>query len=41
MATMRANHFDTEVAERYDDPDDPMFSPAVLGPTVDFLADPA
>lgn len=26
-------------AARYDDPDDPMFSAAVLGPTVDFLAD--
>lgn len=38
MAGMRENHFDTEVAERYDDPNDPMFSPEVLGPTVDLLA---
>jgi SAM-dependent methyltransferase len=32
------NYFDGVVAATYDDPDDPMFSPAVLGPTVDFLA---
>ncbi|MEP9361490.1 methyltransferase domain-containing protein [Nocardioides sp. CN2-186] len=36
---MRENFFDTDVAERYDDPEDPMFSPEVLGPTVDFLVD--
>jgi SAM-dependent methyltransferase len=39
MAGMRENYFDTDVAEQYDDPDDPMFSPQVLGPTVDLLAD--
>jgi hypothetical protein len=33
------NYFDGDVAERYDDPDDVMFSPEVLGPTVDLLAD--
>ena len=33
------NYFDRDVAERYDDLDDPMFSPEVLGPTVDLLAD--
>jgi SAM-dependent methyltransferase len=30
-------HFDRSVAERYDDPSDEMFSPAVIDPTVDFL----
>lgn len=39
MAAMRANYFDTGVAEHYDDPDDVMFSPEVLGPTVDLLAE--
>lgn len=33
------NYFDRDVAERYDDLDDPMFSPEVLGPTVDLLAE--
>lgn len=32
------NFFDTDVAEQYDDPEDEMFSPQVLGPTVDLLA---
>lgn len=36
---MRENFFDVGVAEHYDDPDDVMFSPAVLGPTVDLLAE--
>lgn len=36
---MRENFFPSEVAARYDDPDDEMFSPAVLGPTVDLLAE--
>jgi SAM-dependent methyltransferase len=31
--------WDAETARRYDDPADEMFSPEVLGPTVDFLAD--
>jgi SAM-dependent methyltransferase len=31
-------YFDEAVAARYDDPDDDMFAPEVLGPTVDFLA---
>lgn len=35
---MRSQYWTTEQAETYDDPDDPMFSPEVLGPTVDFLA---
>ena len=39
MAAMRENYFDTGVAEHYDDPDDVMFSPEVLGPTVDLLAE--
>jgi SAM-dependent methyltransferase len=39
MAAMRENYFDTGVAEHYDDPDDVMFSPEVLGPTVDVLAE--
>ena len=39
MATMRENYFDTDVAEQYDDPADAMFSPEVLGPTVDLLAE--
>ncbi|HSN43159.1 MAG TPA: class I SAM-dependent methyltransferase [Propionibacteriaceae bacterium] len=30
--------WDAEAARRYDDPANPMFSPEVLGPTVDFLA---
>lgn len=33
------NYFDGPVAAVYDDPDDAMFSPAVLGPTVDLLVD--
>lgn len=33
------DHFGPDVAEVYDDPDAPMFSPDVLGPTVDVLAD--
>ncbi len=36
---MRENHFDTEVAERYDEDSAGMFAPEVLGPTVDVLAD--
>ncbi|MBA2956590.1 methyltransferase domain-containing protein [Nocardioides sp. MAH-18] len=36
---MRENFFDVGVAEHYDDPDDEMFSPEVLGPTVDLLAE--
>lgn len=39
MAAMRENYFDTAVAERYDDPDDVMFSRDVLEPTVDLLAE--
>jgi SAM-dependent methyltransferase len=39
MAAMRENYFDTGVAEHYDDPGDVMFSPEVLGPTVDLLAE--
>lgn len=31
--------WDADAARRYDDPTSPMFSPVVLGPTVDFLAD--
>lgn len=34
----RANHFDTEVAERYDTDDSAMFAPEVVESTVDFLA---
>lgn len=30
--------WDAETARRYDDPSSPMFSPEVVGPTVDFLA---
>lgn len=30
--------WDADTARRYDDPSSPMFSPEVLGPTVDFLA---
>ncbi|MBZ5736612.1 class I SAM-dependent DNA methyltransferase [Nocardioides mangrovi] len=36
---MRENHFDTEVAERYDAGSPEMFAPEVLGPTVDLLAE--
>ncbi len=36
---MRENHFDAEVAERYDEGSAEMFAPAVLGPTVDLLAE--
>ncbi|HYF73668.1 MAG TPA: class I SAM-dependent methyltransferase [Nocardioides sp.] len=36
---MLPNYFDTDVAEQYDDPADEMFSPEVLGPTVELLAD--
>lgn len=39
MATMRPNHFDTPVAERYDEDSAEMFAPEVLGPTVDVLVD--
>lgn len=39
MAVMRVNYFDTDVAEQYDDPEDEMFSPEVLGPTVDLLTE--
>ncbi len=31
--------WDADAAQRYDDPSSPMFSPEVLDPTVDFLAD--
>lgn len=37
--TNNPDYFGPGVAERYDDPEDPMFSPEVLGPTVDMLAD--
>jgi SAM-dependent methyltransferase len=33
------NHFDGEVAARYDETSGPMFDPAVLGPTVDVLTE--
>ena len=36
---MRENHFDTEVAESYDEDSADMFAPEVLGPTVDLLAE--
>lgn len=36
---MPANHFDEDVAARYDEHSAYMFDPAVLGPTVDLLAD--
>lgn len=39
MARMRPNHFDTEVAERYDEVSAEMFAPEVLGPTVALLAE--
>jgi SAM-dependent methyltransferase len=39
MAGMLPNYFDGDVAKRYDDPDDVMFSPEVVGPTVDLLVD--
>lgn len=35
----RSQYWTAESAAHYDDPDSPMFSPEVLGPTVDFLAD--
>jgi len=38
MGGMRDNHFDTEVAERYDAGSPEMFAPEVLGPTVEVLA---
>jgi SAM-dependent methyltransferase len=36
---MQHNYFDGPVAERYDDSSSEMFSPEVLGPTVDLLAE--
>jgi SAM-dependent methyltransferase len=36
---MRQNHFVERVAENYDSDSDDMFDPAVVGATVDFLAD--
>jgi SAM-dependent methyltransferase len=36
---MLPNHFDGDVAKQYDDPEDEMFSPEVLGPTVDLLVE--
>ena len=33
------DHFGEEVAERYDETSTDMFDPAVVGPTVDFLAE--
>ena len=36
---MPANHFGERVAARYDEASAGMFEPAVLGPTVDFLAE--
>jgi len=39
MGRMLPNYFDHDVAERYDDTEDSMFSPEVLGPTVDVLAE--
>ena len=38
MARVRENHFDTDVAERYDEDEAVMFGPDVLGPTVHVLA---
>ena len=40
MGRVRENYFDTDVATRYDDPDDEMFSPRVLGATVAVLSGP-
>lgn len=37
--TSRDGYFGPGVAERYDDPEDPMFSCAVIDPTVDVLAE--
>ena len=40
-ATLRGvpeDHFDEEIAARYDDPSDEMFQPAAIEPAVDFLA---
>ena len=39
MGRVRENHFDTDVAERYDEDSAEMFAPEVLGPTVDLLAE--
>jgi SAM-dependent methyltransferase len=36
---VQPNYFDTEVAEQYDDPEDEMFSPEVLGPTIELLSE--
>ena len=36
---MPEDHFGEHVAERYDEPGTGMFDPAVVGPTVDFLAE--
>lgn len=36
---MRENHFDVDVAERYDADESTMFAPEVLGPTVDVLVE--
>jgi len=38
---MPENHFDEPVAARYDESSDSMFDPAVVDPTVDFLAEMA
>ena len=39
MPRVPQDHFDDRIAERYDDSSDDMFEPAVVGPTVDLLAD--
>src|SRR4051794_19976387 len=39
MPRVEANYFDEPVASAYDEDEAAMFDPAVLGPTVDFLAD--
>jgi SAM-dependent methyltransferase len=37
MTGMLPNYFDSDIAKQYDDPEDEMFSPEVLDPTVDVL----
>lgn len=39
MTRVRVNYFDTDVAATYDEGSVEMFDPAVLGPTVELLAD--
>ena len=38
MTDVGDGHFDERVASSYDDDENPMFDPAVVEPTVDFLA---